>query len=80
MTGKAWERYKKYLPKNYAQLVQKSLTAKGFIYSIQQIKDVRSMRTKDPEMQVHVWSAIRKIRKRHVAKSKRLKLLKSIRA
>lgn len=80
MTGKIWERYKKDLPKNYAQLVQKSLSAKGFSYTLQQIKDVRSMRIKDAEMQVNVWRAIRKLRKSHVAKSKRVKVLQSMRA
>jgi hypothetical protein len=80
MTGKNWERYKKDLPKNYAQRVQKALSAKGFSYTLQQIKDVRSMRIKDPEMQVNVWCALRRLRKSHIAKSKRVKVLQSMKA
>ena len=78
MMGKTWLNYKKSLPKNYAQVVRKALMAKGFSLSIQQIKNLRSGRTIDGELQLQVWQAIRKLRKSHIQKNRRIVLLKSL--
>lgn len=79
MIGRTWSNYKKSLPQNYAQVVRKALMAKGFNLSIQQIKNLRSGRTIDGELQLQVWQTIRKLRKSHIEKNRRIDLLKSLR-
>jgi hypothetical protein len=74
----SWSAWKAQLPKNWIQEVQKIIAEDGFQITIQQIRDTRYGYITDAAKQELVWKAIRKLRRLHLSRQKKLAKLKRI--
>ena len=72
MNKKKWNTIKRTLPRNWAQEVSKSLSAKGFRLTARQISDVKRGKVKDPETNARVLKEIRSLSARIITKQKSL--------
>lgn len=72
------KRSKNTLPYNWRQLVQALLAKDGTELSPTQITNVIDNRTTDPEKQLLVWNALKKVKTKHRKQQQKLTRLKKV--
>ena len=70
----SWKERKKLLPKNWCQMISKTLENKGILLTPDQVSDVRMGKIKAASLQIAVWKEITKIERKE--KNRRSKLVK----
>jgi len=75
--ARSWAVQKQMLPKNWCQIVSKSLTDAGYSISADQVSDIRMGKIKNIENQLAVWREIRKLEKQEKMTRRKLEAVKN---